>query len=67
MTTVPNGTDTGYGRARPLQALHEDPRTAMDNLLRLTVARGGVSGNAVPASRTLNAKVSGVPPAPSGV
>jgi twitching motility protein PilT len=39
MTTVPT-TETGYGRTRPLQAIREDPQTAIEDLLRLTVARG---------------------------
>jgi twitching motility protein PilT len=39
MTTIPTA-DTGYGRSRPLQAIHEDPKTAIEDLLRLTVAHG---------------------------
>jgi twitching motility protein PilT len=38
--TTTTTTEGGYGRTRPLQAIHEDPKTAVEDLLRLTVARG---------------------------
>jgi twitching motility protein PilT len=42
MTAIyPTTVSTGYGRPVPADAVRGDPKTAIDDLLRLTVARGG--------------------------